>query len=85
MKSVYKSIMFYVGQQDLEMQVKLNKIVGQSRQKCQALQEKFSEKFEQLYAAYQKLSKRCQMMEQEIENLSKDKQELQDKFSEKCR
>ncbi|KAJ0016779.1 hypothetical protein Pint_10891 [Pistacia integerrima] len=27
------------------------------------------------------LGKRCQMMEQEIKNLSKDKQELQEKFS----
>ncbi|KAG6755165.1 hypothetical protein POTOM_040981 [Populus tomentosa] len=40
---------------------------------------------EQLHAAYQKMAKRCQMMEQEIESLSKDKQELQEKFSEKAR
>ncbi|KAL0311357.1 UNVERIFIED_CONTAM: E3 ubiquitin-protein ligase CCNB1IP1 [Sesamum angustifolium] len=31
------------------------------------------------------MTKRCQMMEQEIESLSKDKQELQEKFAEKCR
>ncbi|KAK6134445.1 hypothetical protein DH2020_031810 [Rehmannia glutinosa] len=77
--------MFYIGQKDLEMQVKMNKVVGQCRQKCEAMQEKFTEKMEQIYTAYQKMTKRCQIMEQEIENLSKDKQELQEKFSEKCR
>ncbi|KAK3198535.1 hypothetical protein Dsin_021950 [Dipteronia sinensis] len=49
------------------------------------MQEKFTEKLEQVHTAYQKMAKRCQMMEQEIENLSKDKQELQEKFSEKSR
>ncbi|KAF9589770.1 hypothetical protein IFM89_028679, partial [Coptis chinensis] len=85
MKSAYRSVMFYIGQRELEMQFKLNKIVGQSRQKCELIQEKFTEKLEQVHTAYQKMAKRCQMMEQEIENLSKDKQELQEKFSEKSR
>ncbi|CAH1454441.1 unnamed protein product [Lactuca virosa] len=44
-----------------------------------------SEKMEQLHTAYPKMGKRCQMMEQEIQNLSKDKQELQENFSEKSR
>ena len=45
----------------------------------------FSEKMEQVRTAYQKMGKSCQMMEQEIENLTKYKQELQEKFSEKSR
>ncbi|KAI3457598.1 hypothetical protein Pfo_014261 [Paulownia fortunei] len=85
MKSAYRSVMFYIGQKDLETQVKMNKVVAQCRQKCEAMQEKFTEKLEQIYTAYQKMTRRCQMMEQEMENLSKDKQELQQKFSEKCR
>ncbi|GFQ06411.1 E3 ubiquitin-protein ligase ccnb1ip1 homolog [Phtheirospermum japonicum] len=70
---------------DLEMQAKMNKVVGQCRQKCESMQEKFTEKLEQVYTAYQKATKRCQMLEQALENLNKDKQELQEKFSEKCR
>lgn len=85
MKSAYRSVMFYIGQKDLEMQFKMNRIVAQCRQKCEAMQEKFTEKLEQVHTAYQKMAKRCQMMEQEIESLSKDKQELQEKFSEKSR
>ena len=45
----------------------------------------FSEKMEQVRIAYQKMGKSCQMMEQERENLTKYKQELQEKFSEKSR
>ncbi|XP_021736203.1 E3 ubiquitin-protein ligase CCNB1IP1 homolog isoform X4 [Chenopodium quinoa] len=85
MKSAYRSVMFYIGQKELEMQCKMNRLMTQCRQKCEALQEKFSEKLEQMHTAYQKMGKRCQMMEQEIENLSKDKQELQEKFAEKSR
>ncbi|KAG6637091.1 E3 ubiquitin-protein ligase CCNB1IP1 homolog isoform X2 [Carya illinoinensis] len=85
MKSAYRSVMFYIGQKELEMQFKMNRIVAQCRQKCEAMQEKFTEKLEQVHTAYQKMAKRCQMMEQEIESLSKDKQELQEKFSEKSR
>lgn len=85
MKSAYHSVMFFVRQKELEMQFKMNRIVAQCRQKCEVMQEKFTEKLEQVHAAYQKMAKRCQMMEQEIESLSKDKQELQEKFSEKSR
>ncbi|KAF9620638.1 hypothetical protein IFM89_013664 [Coptis chinensis] len=85
MKSAYRSVMFFIGQKELEMQYKMNKIVAQCRQKCEVMQEKFTEKLEQVHTAYQKMAKRCQMMEQEIESLSKDKQELQEKFAEKSR
>ncbi|XP_076934752.1 E3 ubiquitin-protein ligase CCNB1IP1 homolog isoform X2 [Bidens hawaiensis] len=85
MKSSLKSIMFYIGQKELEMQYKMNRIVAQCRQKCETMQEKFTEKMEQVHIAYQKMAKRCQLAEQENENLSKDKQELQEKFSEKSR
>lgn len=85
MKSAYRSVMFYIGQKELELQYQMNRIVAQCRQKCEAMQEKFTEKLEQVHTAYQKMAKRCQMMEQEIESLSKDKQELQEKFSEKSR
>ncbi|XP_052179105.1 E3 ubiquitin-protein ligase CCNB1IP1 homolog isoform X2 [Diospyros lotus] len=85
MKSAYRSVMFYIGQKELEMQFKMNRIVSQCRQKCETMQEKFTEKLEQVHTAYQKMAKRCQMLQQEIENLSKDKQELQEKFSEKSR
>ncbi|KAK4345295.1 hypothetical protein RND71_035471 [Anisodus tanguticus] len=85
MKSAYRSVMFYIGQKELEMQFKMNKTVAQCRQKCEMMQEKFSEKLEQVHTAYQKVAKKCQMMEQEIESLSKDKKELQEKFAEKSR
>lgn len=77
--------MFYIGQKELEMQYKMNRIVAQCRQKCEVMQEKFTEKLEQVHTAYQKMAKRCQMMEREMENLTKDKQELQEKFAEKSR
>ncbi|XP_057515917.1 E3 ubiquitin-protein ligase CCNB1IP1 homolog isoform X2 [Amaranthus tricolor] len=85
MKSAYRSVMFYIGQKELEMQCKMNGLVTQCRQKCEAMQESFSEKMEQVHTAYQKMAKKSQMMEQEIQNLSKDKQELQEKFAEKSR
>ncbi|KAG6577026.1 E3 ubiquitin-protein ligase CCNB1IP1-like protein, partial [Cucurbita argyrosperma subsp. sororia] len=85
MRSAYRSVMFYIGQKELEMQYKMNRIVAQCRQKCEVIQEKFTEKLEQVHAAYQKMAKRCQMMEREMENLSKDKPELQEKFAEKSR
>ncbi|PSS05928.1 E3 ubiquitin-protein like [Actinidia chinensis var. chinensis] len=85
MKSAYRSVMFYIGQKELEMQFKMNRIVAQCRQKCEAMQEKFTEKMEQVHTAYQKMAKRCHLLEQEVESLSKDKQELQEKFSEKSR
>ncbi|XP_047330109.1 E3 ubiquitin-protein ligase CCNB1IP1 homolog isoform X2 [Impatiens glandulifera] len=85
MKSAYRSVMFYIGQQELEMKYKMNRIVGQYKQKCEMMQEKFTEKMEQVHTAYQKMAKRCQLMEQEIESLTKDKQDLQEKFAEKSR
>ncbi|XP_022575132.1 E3 ubiquitin-protein ligase CCNB1IP1 homolog isoform X1 [Brassica napus] len=85
MKSAYRSVMFYISQRDLEMQYKMNRVVAQCRQKCEGMQAKFNEKIEQVHTAYQKMGTRCQMMEQEVENLTKDKQELQEKFSEKSR
>ncbi|KAK8939807.1 hypothetical protein KSP40_PGU018554 [Platanthera guangdongensis] len=85
MKSAYRSVMFYIGQKELEMQYKMNKIIGQCRQKCESMQEKFTEKMEQVHTAYQKMAKRCQMMEQENEILTKDRQELQEKYAEKSR
>lgn len=85
MKSAYRSVMFYIGQKELEMQFKMNKIVAQCRQKCEMMQERFTEKLEQVHTAYQKMAKKCQMMQQEIETLTKDNQELQEKFAEKSR
>jgi E3 ubiquitin-protein ligase CCNP1IP1 len=85
MKSAYRSVMFYIGQKELEMQYKMNRIVGQCRQKCELMQAKFTEKLEEVHTAYQKMAKRCQLMEQGIENLTRDKQELQEKFAEKSR
>ncbi|OMO92573.1 putative DNA binding protein [Corchorus olitorius] len=58
MKSAYRSVMFYVGQKDLEWQYKMNRVVAQCRQKCEAMQEKFTEKLEQVHTAYQKMAKR---------------------------
>ncbi|CAN6483511.1 unnamed protein product [Victoria cruziana] len=85
MKSAYRSVMFFIGQRELEMQYKMQKMIAQCRQKCEVMQEKFTEKMAQVHAAYQKMAKRCQVMEQEIESLTKDKQELQEKFAEKSR
>jgi E3 ubiquitin-protein ligase CCNP1IP1 len=85
MKSAYRSVMFYIGQKELEMQYKMNRVVGQCRQKIELMQGKFTEKLEELHTAYQKMGKKCQLMEQEIENLTKEKQELQEKFAEKSR
>ncbi|XP_068640780.1 E3 ubiquitin-protein ligase CCNB1IP1 homolog [Aristolochia californica] len=85
MKSAYRSVMFYIAQRDREVQYKMNKVVGQCQQKCEAVQEKFTDKLEQVHTAYLKMAKRCLLLEQENENLSKNKQELQEKFSEKSR
>ncbi|TYG82010.1 hypothetical protein ES288_D01G051900v1 [Gossypium darwinii] len=79
-----RRMMFYIRQKELEIQYKMKRI-ALCWQKCEAMQEKFSEKLEQVHTAYQNLGKRCQMIEQEIESLSKEKQELQEKFSENSR
>ncbi|KAK1257918.1 hypothetical protein QJS04_geneDACA017747 [Acorus gramineus] len=85
MTSAYRSVMFFIGQKELEMQYKMNKIIAQCRQKCEAMHEQCKEKLTEARNAYQKIAKKCQLMEQEIESLSKDKQELQEKFAEKSR
>jgi E3 ubiquitin-protein ligase CCNP1IP1 len=82
MKSAYRSVMFYIGQKELEMQYKMNRIVGQCRKKSELMQAKFTEKLEEVHTAYQKMAKRCQLLEQENENLNRDKHELQEKFAE---
>uniref|UniRef100_A0A804QKU7 Uncharacterized protein n=1 Tax=Zea mays TaxID=4577 RepID=A0A804QKU7_MAIZE len=46
---------------------------------------KFTEKLEEVHTAYQKMVKRCKLLEQENENLNRDKHELQEKFAEKSR
>jgi E3 ubiquitin-protein ligase CCNP1IP1 len=85
MKSAYRSVMFYIGQKELEIQYTMNQVVGQCKQKIELMQGKFTEKLEELHTAYQKMGKKCQLMELEIENLTKEKQELQEKFAEKSR
>ncbi|XP_022878652.1 E3 ubiquitin-protein ligase CCNB1IP1 homolog isoform X2 [Olea europaea var. sylvestris] len=85
MKSSFRSVMFSTGQKDLEMQVKMNKIVAQCQQKCETMQEKFTEKLEQIHIEYQKLALRCQIFEQEIETLSEDKQQLLERERERRR
>ena len=67
------------------MQCKMYRVVAQCCEKCEGILSMFSEKMEQVRTAYQKMGKSCQMMEQERENLTKYKQELQEKFSEKSR
>ncbi|KAG8502385.1 hypothetical protein CXB51_000450 [Gossypium anomalum] len=83
-QGAYRSVMFYIRQKELEIQYKMKRI-ALCWQKSEAMQEKFSEKLEQVHTAYQSLGKRCQMIQQEIENLSKEKQELQEKFSDNSR
>lgn len=50
--------MFYIGQKELEMQYKMNRIVGQCRQKCELMQAKFTEKLEEVHTAYQKMAEK---------------------------
>ncbi|MBA0641265.1 hypothetical protein Goklo_025830 [Gossypium klotzschianum] len=83
-RCIRQRMMFYIRQKELEIQYKMKRI-ALCWQKCEAMQEKFSEKLEQVHTAYQNLGKRCQMIEQEIESPSKEKQELQEKFSENSR
>ncbi|KAJ3709015.1 hypothetical protein LUZ61_012720 [Rhynchospora tenuis] len=85
MKILHKSVMFYKEQKELEEKYKMNSVVAQNHLRCEAMQEKFAENMEQVHAAYQKMGKRCQMMQQEVDALAKDKQELQEKYSEKSR
>ncbi|KXG20158.1 hypothetical protein SORBI_3010G164300 [Sorghum bicolor] len=45
----------------------MNRVVGQWRQKIELMQGKFTEKLEEQHVAYQKMGKKCQLMELEIE------------------
>ncbi|KAJ9542125.1 hypothetical protein OSB04_028631 [Centaurea solstitialis] len=85
MKSLYRSVMFFLGQRDLELWSETNRRVAQFREKWEAMKEKLTQEMEQLNTAYQKMLETCQVMEEEIQTLSKDKQELQEKFSEKSK
>lgn len=85
MKSAYKGVAFWMGQKDVEMQATVNKVLQQYRHKCEQMQAKFTEKLEQVHTAYQKAVKRIQMMQQEVESLTKDREELQEKYAEKSR
>ncbi|MCO5587859.1 hypothetical protein L7F22_041811 [Adiantum nelumboides] len=84
MKSAFKGISFWIGQKDVEAQLTMKKAM-QLRQRFEQMQTKFQEKLEQLHGAYQKAVKRIQASEQEIETLSKDRAELQEKYAEKSR
>lgn len=80
MKCANRRVMFYCGHKELEIYA-----VEDEQYSGSALHEKFTEKLEQAYTAYQKMEKRSQMMEQEMESLSKHKQELEEKDSEMSR
>ena len=58
MKSAYRSVIFGIGQKELGMQYKMNRVVGQCRQKIELMQGKFTEKLEELHVAYQKTGKK---------------------------
>ncbi|XP_057859580.2 E3 ubiquitin-protein ligase CCNB1IP1 homolog isoform X1 [Cryptomeria japonica] len=85
MKSAYKGVAFWLGQKDVEMQATVSKVLQQYRGKCEEMQTKFTEKLEQVHTAYQKAVKKIHLMQQEVESLSKDKEELQEKYAEKSR
>lgn len=84
MKSAFKGISFWIGQKDIEAQLSIKKAM-QLRQRCEQMQTKFAEKLEQLHGAYQKAVKKIHSVEQELDNVSKDKAELQEKYAEKSR
>ncbi|KAH9330387.1 hypothetical protein KI387_002495, partial [Taxus chinensis] len=85
MKSAYRGVAFWMGQKDVEMQATVSKIMQQYRGKCEEMQGKFTEKLEQVHTAYQKAVKKIHLMQQEVESLTKDKEELQEKYAEKSR
>ena len=84
MKSAFKGVMFWLGQKEVESQLTISKAV-QLKKKYEEMQTKYMEKLEQVHAAYQKAMKKCQLLEHEKENLVKDKNELQEKYTEKSR
>lgn len=84
MKSAYKGVMFWIGQKEVESQLTVNKAMH-LKQKYEEMQEKYVEKLEQVHAAYQKAMKKIKMLENEKENMNRDKLELQQKYTEKSR
>lgn len=84
MKSAFKGVVFWIGQKDVENQVTVNKAMA-LKQKCEEMQSKYMEKLEQVHAAYQKAMKKVQALEHEKDQLTKDKNELQEKYTEKSR
>ncbi|KAF8080897.1 hypothetical protein N665_0917s0013 [Sinapis alba] len=82
MRTASESLKFYISQMELQCENKMNRFGNQCREQCQGMKSKCIEKMEQVREAYEKLDKRCGLMEQEGANLTKDKQELQEKFSE---
>ncbi|KAF8080895.1 hypothetical protein N665_0917s0011 [Sinapis alba] len=82
MRTTSESLKFYISQMELQCENKMNRFGNQCREQCQGMKSKCIEKMEQVREAYEKLGKRCGLMEQEVANLTKDKQELQEKFSE---
>ncbi|KAF8080890.1 hypothetical protein N665_0917s0006 [Sinapis alba] len=85
MRTANESLKFYISQMELECENKMNRFGNQCREQCQGMKSKCIEKMEQVREAYEKLGKRCGLLEQEVANLTKDKQELQEKFSETSR
>ncbi|RWW11704.1 hypothetical protein GW17_00024666, partial [Ensete ventricosum] len=63
MKSAYRSVMFYIGQQELEMNSKMKKIVGQCKQKCEVnymktrQKRKLDEMYDQLRSEYESVKR----------------------------
>ncbi|KAJ7554553.1 hypothetical protein O6H91_06G144900 [Diphasiastrum complanatum] len=84
MKSAFKGVIFWIEQKDVEAQLTVDK-ARQLHRKYEEMQTKFSQKIEQLHAAYQKAVRKIQFLQEEKESLAKDNAELQEKFAEKSR
>ncbi len=92
MKSALKGVGFWIGQKDVELQVTVRKAI-QLQEKSEKMQAKYLEKMKQVEAAYmgklQQLHKasmqKIQALEEQRENFINDKNELQDKYTEKSR
>ena len=84
MKCALKGIAFWIGQKDVETQLTVKK-AQHLRQRYNEMQAKFVENMELAQVAYQKAMRQAQSLQQEVENLNKDRTELQEKYSEKSR
>ncbi|CAM6012185.1 unnamed protein product [Sphagnum balticum] len=92
MKSALKGVGFWIGQKDVELQVTVRKAI-QLHEKSEKMQAKYLEKMKQVEVAYmgklQQLHKasmqKIQALEEERQNFINDKNELQDKYTEKSR